>query len=381
MHDLSALESNEADEIMEWEEESEEPELEDPEFEAQEDEAGELESAAELLAVGDETELDHFLGKLIRKAAKSLGRVVKAKTGNSLGGLLKGFARQALPMVATAIGGPVGGLAASGGLDVAMKAFGLELEGLSEEDQELEIARSFVRVANAASRRTLRQPPMRDHRAQARSALRWAIRRYAPGLLRRRDSRRRRGHGHPRGLMPSHFNQPPSGYGMQYGGMNPGGMQYGGMNPGGMNPGGMDPGGMHYGGMDYGGMNPGMNPPGGMQGEPLSPAPPLVSPAQCPACAPCPACPACGAPTPTPTGTAEAVQATANPPLKQEFEFEQAYEDELYEHEHECECEHEHEHNYEDEHQYQYEAPPARAEASGGGRWVRRGNRIILFGA
>src|SRR5687768_11261486 len=176
MHDLSALESNESYENMEWEEESDEAEL---------DESEELESAAELLAVGNEAELDQFLGKLIRKAARKVGRNLKAATGNSLGGLLKSVARSALPMVASAVGGPIGGLAAKGGLDAAMKAFGLELEGLSEEDQELEVARKYVRFANAASRRAVRHPSPSNPRAHTRQALRWAMRRHAPGLLRR----------------------------------------------------------------------------------------------------------------------------------------------------------------------------------------------------
>ena len=181
MHDLSALEANENYEDQELEEEQHEDEAEELEFEDEElEEAQELESAAELLSIGSEGELDQFLGSLIRKAARSVGRSVRAASGNSLGGLLKGIARRALPMVATAIGGPVGGLAAKGGLDAAMKAFGLELEGLSEEDQELELARRYVRLANGAARRVLRQSVARNPRAQAQNAVRWAMQRYAP---------------------------------------------------------------------------------------------------------------------------------------------------------------------------------------------------------
>lgn len=172
MHDLTVLETNHDNEN--WELEG---------GETEHDEADELESAAELLSLNSEEELDNFLGGLIRKAARAVNKGVRAATGNSLGGLLKGVVRQTLPMVATAVGGPVGGLAAKRGLDAALGAFGLELEGLSQEDQELEVARRYVRFANDAARRLFRQPGNASPRVQARSALQLAARRHAPGLL------------------------------------------------------------------------------------------------------------------------------------------------------------------------------------------------------
>jgi hypothetical protein len=183
MHDLSALEMNEQFGDFEWEEEGEDPEYEDNEDVEFEDEESELEAAGELLSVSSEAELDHFLGGLIRKVAKKVGTQVNGRLGNVLGGTLKSLARKALPMVATAMGGPVGGLVASGGLDTALKAFGLELEGLSQEDQELELARRFVRLAKGAVRRVVRQPPSRNPRNQVVPAVRWAMKRFAPGLL------------------------------------------------------------------------------------------------------------------------------------------------------------------------------------------------------
>ena len=172
MHDLTVLETNNDNENWEWEG-----------AEQEHDEADELESAAELLSLNSEAELDNFLGGLLRKAARAVNKGVRAATGNSLGGLLKGVVRQTLPMVATAVGGPVGGLVAKRGLNAALGAFGLELEGLSQEDQELEVARRYVRFANDAARRLFRQPISANPRAQARSALRLAARRHAPGLL------------------------------------------------------------------------------------------------------------------------------------------------------------------------------------------------------
>jgi hypothetical protein len=202
MHDLSALEMNEQFGDFEWEGEDEEQEDEDEGMEF-EDEESELEAAGELLSVSSEAELDHFLGGLIRKVAKKVGAQVNGRLGNVLGGTLKSLARKALPMVATAVGGPVGGLVASGGLDTALKAFGLELEGLSQEDQELELARRFVRLAKGTVRRVVRQPLSRNPRNQVLPAVQWAMRRFAPGLLGARGAYRRN-HAPYRGGYPSY---------------------------------------------------------------------------------------------------------------------------------------------------------------------------------
>lgn len=197
MHDLTALETNHDNENWEWEGADQE-----------QDEADELESAAELLSLNSEEELDNFLGGLIRKAARAVNKGVRAATGNNLGGLLKGIVRQTLPMVATAVGGPVGGLVAKQGLS----AFGLELEGLSQEDQELEVARRYVRFANDAARSLFRQPAGANPRAQVRTALRLAARRHAPGLLyggRRHAGRRYGRYGANRGYLGGYGECPP----------------------------------------------------------------------------------------------------------------------------------------------------------------------------
>ena len=70
-------------------------------------------------------------------------------------------------------GGPAGG-AIGGKLASAVgRIFGLELEGMSGEDQEFEVARRFVRLAASAAQKA----------AAARSAVAAAARRHAPGLL------------------------------------------------------------------------------------------------------------------------------------------------------------------------------------------------------
>ena len=156
------------------------------------EEVEEMELAAELLEVSDEQELDQFLGKLIGKvagAAKGLagaaGGFLRSPAGKALGGLLKGAAKKALPIVGKAVGSYFGGSAggAAGGklATAAGRMFGLELEGLSGEDQEFEVARQFVRLASSATQKAA-QSGSRTPQA-ARGALASAARQHAPGLL------------------------------------------------------------------------------------------------------------------------------------------------------------------------------------------------------
>lgn len=152
------------------------------------DEVEEMELASGVLEITDEAELDQFLGDLIKKAGRAAGRFVKSPVGRQLGGILKGAARQALPIAGKALGAWVGGPAgaAIGGqlASAAGRAFGLELEGLSPEDQEFEVARQFVRFAGAAAQRAALTSPTVDPRAAARAAVVAAARSHAPGLLR-----------------------------------------------------------------------------------------------------------------------------------------------------------------------------------------------------
>ena len=147
----------------------------------------EQEFAAELLAISSEGELDHFLGKLFRKVAPIAGRIIRSPVGRQLTGLLKNTARKALPLAGRAIGGYFGG---ARGADVGAQAgnlagriFGLELEGLSTEDQEFQAAQRFVRLAGDAAQRAAQTPPQVPPAQAARAALASAARVHAPGLL------------------------------------------------------------------------------------------------------------------------------------------------------------------------------------------------------
>jgi hypothetical protein len=144
------------------------------------------ELASELLEISNEAELDHFLGKLISKAAKGIGRFVSSPAGQALGGILKQVASKALPLAGGALGtlvaGPAGAALGSKLASMAGDAFGLELEGLSPEDHDFELARRYVRFANDAAQRVAAAPPG-NPRAAARAAVVESAKRYAPGLL------------------------------------------------------------------------------------------------------------------------------------------------------------------------------------------------------
>lgn len=146
-----------------------------------------LELAAELLGVSSEAELDRFLGNLIKKAGQAVGGFIRSPVGQQLGGLLKGAAKQALPMIGSAIGGYVGGPGGAklGGqaASAAGRIFGLELEGLSQEDREFETAKSFIQLAGKAAQTASASPAGANPSQIAQQALAAAARQYAPGLV------------------------------------------------------------------------------------------------------------------------------------------------------------------------------------------------------
>jgi uncharacterized protein (DUF697 family) len=161
--------------------------LEYSDTEAVFDEATEMELAAELLGVTDEAELDQFLGKLFKKVGGAVGKFVKSPVGKTLGGILKGVAKKALPVVGGALGSVVPGVGTAIGTTLgtaASKLFEVELEGLSPEDQEFEVAKRFVQLAEEATKNAALAPPSVNPQAAAKAALVAAAKKHAPGLLR-----------------------------------------------------------------------------------------------------------------------------------------------------------------------------------------------------
>jgi hypothetical protein len=151
-------------------------------------ESRELDLASKLLEVGSEQELEQFLGDLLSSAAGAVGRFADSPTGRALGGILKDAARKALPVVGQAVGDYVspgsGGDRGRRAGAAASQLFELELEGLSNEDQEFELARRYVQWAREATRTAARSTGLQAAPgAIARAAAKQAARRYAPGLL------------------------------------------------------------------------------------------------------------------------------------------------------------------------------------------------------
>jgi hypothetical protein len=150
-------------------------------------EAEEYELATELLGVASEAELDQFLGDLIKKVAKGAGKLVRSPIGQAVGGVLKGVAKKALPLAGGVVGGmfggPLGAKIGSGLASAAGGAVGLEGESLAQEDQELEGAKQFVRLAADTVKKAASASPAANPRSVAQSAAVSAARQLAPGLL------------------------------------------------------------------------------------------------------------------------------------------------------------------------------------------------------
>lgn len=156
-------------------------------YEAPLSEMMETKLAAELLEITNEQELDHFLGDLIRKAAKVVGKVIPLPTGSSLSGILKSLGKKLLPIaggaLGTFVGGPVGAALGSKVASAAGGLLGLEAGEMSPEDRDFEVARRFVRLSAEAAKQAAVAPPQADSKTAAQAAVLDAAKKHAPGLL------------------------------------------------------------------------------------------------------------------------------------------------------------------------------------------------------
>ncbi|WP_437534866.1 hypothetical protein WME79_11675 [Sorangium sp. So ce726] len=166
-----------------------------------------MELAAELLTASNEQELSHLFGNIIRSVwgapsrGKHVGETTKrrrsasgptrrfaaSRVGRSLIGLLRLIARQAIPRFRVAVGKAV---APGAGRRIgprrawsAGKLLGLELEGLSAEDREFEVAKQLVNLTGAAALTAAQSPTCGAPSAVARQALLQAAKVYAPGIV------------------------------------------------------------------------------------------------------------------------------------------------------------------------------------------------------
>jgi uncharacterized protein (DUF697 family) len=151
-------------------------------------ETQEMELTAELLEVASEEELEEFLGNLFKGVAKGVGGLIRSPVGNALGSVLKGVAKKALPVVGAALGSMVApGVGTAVGSKLGSLAGGLfemELEGMSQEQAEFEVARRVVRLAATSAAHASKAPPSAPSAKVARMAITQAARQHAPGLLR-----------------------------------------------------------------------------------------------------------------------------------------------------------------------------------------------------
>lgn len=162
---------------------------EEYEYESPFDESEEMELATELLSVSNDEELEEFLGKLFKKVGRFFKRAVRSPIFRRVGGFLKKVAKKALPIAGTALGGffggPVGGSIGRKLGSFASRLFELELEGLSPEDQEFEVAKKFVRFAGAVAKNAALAPLNVSPNAVVKAAIKSAAKKHAPGLIRK----------------------------------------------------------------------------------------------------------------------------------------------------------------------------------------------------
>lgn len=176
-------------------------------------ETEEMEYASRLLEVNSEEELEDFLGDLVKSAARAVGGIVRSPVGKALTGVLKPFAKQALPIVGGALGtmvAPGVGTAIGSQLgSMASNLFELELEGMDPEQAEFETARRYVQLAATAAQNATAAPPNVPPKAVAQQAVAAAAERYAPGLLQQQGAGGAPGQSRP--------GQGPQGNGQQSG--------------------------------------------------------------------------------------------------------------------------------------------------------------------
>lgn len=144
-------------------------------------EDAEMTFGADLLEVGGGAGLQALLAQLVASVGAADGRAPDPALGRALTAALARAAQAILPIRS--------GPAPARGPDLktrAARVFGLELEGLSPEDKEFEVARHFVRFAadTVAHARQAGGAAGADPQTRVQAALRWSARRHAPGLLR-----------------------------------------------------------------------------------------------------------------------------------------------------------------------------------------------------
>ncbi|MEM9922052.1 MAG: hypothetical protein AAF990_28365 [Bacteroidota bacterium] len=179
-------------EYYEMEEDEDEEYYEMGDYNMGEEEEAEL--AFELLAVKSDEEMDEFFRKLVRRAGRGVRRFgrrarkfARSRVGRAIRSRLRGFAKRMLPIAGRVaggyFGGPVGAKIGGGLGSYATRFFEMEMEGLSPEDQEFEIAKRFVRFGSSAARNVLKNANRMAPGKAIKVGFHKAARQHAPGLL------------------------------------------------------------------------------------------------------------------------------------------------------------------------------------------------------
>ena len=160
-----------------------------------------LELAAEMLEASSQAALDRALGRQIALASRALAAPVQPAVAQALQSTLRRIAQDILPFAGRTLGAHIGVEPASPSMPVdtrpeggrearAARRFGIELEGLSAEDKEFELAKRFVRLVAEALRCAASLPNthtdagMGTAQRLALRAVAQAARHVAPGLFR-----------------------------------------------------------------------------------------------------------------------------------------------------------------------------------------------------
>jgi hypothetical protein len=151
-------------------------------------EAQEMALAAEVLEISSEEELGQFLKGLWDRTASTTGAAWRSDAvQKDLLPAVRKVAKVALPIVTKAITDRYApGWGTTAGAAMALTAGQLleaELEGLSGEDREFEIARSFVRFTDDAMQRAARAPAHVPSPAVAEVAISQSVGEHLPGLV------------------------------------------------------------------------------------------------------------------------------------------------------------------------------------------------------
>lgn len=144
-----------------------------PEHEGSVLESDHSEAATELLEAAGRPALPALLAQLLRGAAPAAGGTIHRAVEGELVKLLHRAARVALPTQHA--------LTLHDGAARASRFFGIELEGLSPEDQEFESARRFVELVHAAAGHAAHASPRLPPDVAAWLAASRAAKRFAPG--------------------------------------------------------------------------------------------------------------------------------------------------------------------------------------------------------